>query len=105
MCGRITDPSDLNANARDFDADIEPLAADEWLPSYSNAPTQPPQVLGLRDDCRVVRDVHSLCLRRRCSHREMHRGRRRVDQARSQHGPWYALPTSLISPSAHTSTA
>ena len=55
MCGRITNHQDLDRNARDFDADVEPLGGEAWRPSYNIAPTQPLPVLGLRDDRRVVR--------------------------------------------------
>lgn len=53
MCGRITNERDLDANARDFDAEVEPLST--WSPSYNIAPTQPIVVLGQREGRRVVR--------------------------------------------------
>jgi putative SOS response-associated peptidase YedK len=55
MCGRITNHQELDANARDFDAEVEPLTV--WSPSYNIAPTQPLPVLGLREGRRVVRTL------------------------------------------------
>jgi putative SOS response-associated peptidase YedK len=55
MCGRITNPRDLDANARDFDADVEAGAV--WTPSYNVAPPQQLPVLGLRAGRRVVRTL------------------------------------------------
>ncbi len=53
MCGRITNHDELDQNARDFDAELEPGAV--WQPSYNIAPTQQLPVLGLREGRRVLR--------------------------------------------------
>lgn len=53
MCGRITNHQELDRNARDFDADVDPSLT--WSPRYNVAPTQPVLVLGARDGRRVLR--------------------------------------------------
>jgi putative SOS response-associated peptidase YedK len=55
MCSRVTNHQELDVNARDFDADIEPGAV--WTPSYNIAPTQQMPVLGAREGRRVLRTL------------------------------------------------
>lgn len=55
MCSRITNHQELDVNARDFDATIEPGTV--WTPSYNIAPTQQLPVVGVRDGQRVLRTL------------------------------------------------
>lgn len=55
MCSRVTNHQELDVNAREFDAEIEPGTV--WTPSYNVAPTQRVPVLGLRDGRRVLRTL------------------------------------------------
>ncbi len=55
MCSRLTNPDELDANAREFDADVDPGAV--WTPSYNIAPTRPVVALGRRGDGRAVRTL------------------------------------------------
>ncbi len=55
MCSRITNHQELDVNARDFDASVEPGTV--WTPSYNIAPTQQLPVVGARDGQRVLRTL------------------------------------------------